>query len=107
MHIAALKNNAHIVQMLLDKGADVNIVNRNRENQTAIMCSAITGSFEAFKLLLDNGADINMESTNKIPTVKGLATRQGRIKILKYILEKVGNMYMNIFYLFECVLFRF
>ncbi len=46
-----------VVQLLLEKGADVNRVYKDRYTPLSAACSA--GSIEIVQLLLENGADVN------------------------------------------------
>lgn len=64
---AALFGHTKIVQLLLDRGAEVNAVVQNTRvgclgyySPTAISCAAETGREEIVKMLLAEGADVNI-----------------------------------------------
>ncbi|MGB7522410.1 MAG: ankyrin repeat domain-containing protein [Spirulinaceae cyanobacterium] len=58
---ASVTGNIDIVSMLLEAGADVNLVpKRNTDEPSALMLAAQEGHFEVVKVLVEAGADINM-----------------------------------------------
>jgi hypothetical protein len=60
LHYAAASGSNDIVQMLLDKGADINA--RSPNNTTPIMMAAFGGHIYTVKLLLDSGADAMLKN---------------------------------------------
>lgn len=57
---AAALGHSDVVKLLLDKGADANAKDENRE--TALIMAVSKGHFEVVKLLLEKGADVNMKA---------------------------------------------
>ena len=53
-----MKGNFDIVKLLLDRGADTNL--QNREDYTALIRAGWNGHIEIVRLLLDRGADPNI-----------------------------------------------
>jgi len=62
---AAAKGNPSAVQLLLEKGADIQ--SRTNDGQTAIMLATSMGRTDAVKLLIDAGAEINCVIPNGRP----------------------------------------
>lgn len=60
LSIAARLNNTEIINFLIDKEIDVNHINNNTIQSTALMDAAETNAVEAIKLLISKGADINI-----------------------------------------------
>lgn len=66
LHEAALKNHTFIIQLLLDRGADINA--RDTNDQTALHKAAWNNCTSAMRLLLDRGADPNARNlANQTP----------------------------------------
>ena len=66
LHEAALKNHRSVIQLFLDKGADINA--RDAENQTALHKAAWNNCTSAMRLLLERGADPNARNlANQTP----------------------------------------
>ena len=66
LHEAALKNHTSVIQLLLDRGADINA--RDAENQTALHKAAWNNCTSAMRLLLERGADPNARNhANQTP----------------------------------------
>jgi len=57
LHIACREKNFEIVKILIDNGADVNVV--DNEGWTPLMRAALTGDNDIVNLLLQNGAQAN------------------------------------------------
>lgn len=60
---AAEKANLRLMQILIDKGADVN--QKNTEGVTSLEMAAASGNAEAVKLLIDKGANAKQEAGGK------------------------------------------
>ena len=57
LHIAVDLKNARIVQLLLDRGADLEC--RNKDEKTPLISAAATGNPAIVRMLLNKGSDIN------------------------------------------------
>ena len=83
MTAAVFNNNAKMVKLLLNYGADVNT---KFEDETMLMFAARNGFTEIVKLLLDAGADVNIKNNAKetvLDIVKGLDFRDEIIQLLQ------------------------
>lgn len=72
-------------QILLDKGAEVNIIDNN-ERWTALMFAAAEGHLENVKLLLGQGADYKLKDTDG-DTAASFAVNNGHSQVAKMIEE--------------------
>ena len=64
LHLAVLKSNAPIVQVLLDNGADIEIKAKDVFEATPLIWAAYWGIPEMVRVLLEAGANINAEDAN-------------------------------------------
>ena len=64
LHLAVLKSNAPIVEVLLDNGANIEIKARDAFKATPLIWAAYWGIPEMVRLLLEAGANVNAEDTN-------------------------------------------
>jgi ankyrin repeat protein len=62
LHHAASSNRLQIVQLLLDRGADVNAKDHN--GRTPLHVASLEGEMQVVHALLDRGADINIQTKN-------------------------------------------
>ena len=84
MHWAALNLNKTHVELLLNKGADAQIINL-QNGKTPLHMSAFNGRFETSKFLIDNGADINAKDKNNFTPLM-YAKKNGRnIELIKML----------------------
>ena len=80
-------NNYETVRMLINRGADVNILNGNPLN-----LAAQNGDLDIVKLLIANGADVNL------PRDYGLyplhqAAASGHLEVVQYLIEKGADIH--------------
>jgi CHAT domain-containing protein/Flp pilus assembly protein TadD len=85
------------VQKLLESGADVNALDAN--GATPLMWAAYQGDLEMVKWLVDNGADpflkkgviyLNKEKTAYYGNLTGIAAAEGKLEMLRYLIEEIG-----------------
>ena len=57
LHLAAFAGNVANTQLLIDKGADVNVRAKSRFLNTPLQTALLTGQYETAKMLLEHGAD--------------------------------------------------
>jgi len=91
--VASGHGNARTVNVLLEKGIDVNITDDyNFNNNTALSIAVINAKYDVVELLIENGADINKEN-NKGDTPLIHAIRSEDYKMVQLLLE---HPYINI-----------
>jgi ankyrin repeat protein len=92
---ASWPDNAAIVSLLLDRGADpktkVETFGLAADVFTPVMAAAMRGDVEALKSLLDRGADVNVQGGDFGRTALLMATTTGRDDVVKLLLEKGAN----------------
>ncbi|CAO2658355.1 Nn.00g060780.m01.CDS01 [Neocucurbitaria sp. VM-36] len=93
LQIAAMRDQVHLVRMLLDKGAHVNAKPSPRYGATALQYAAISGNFDMFNMLLEAGAEINASPSDRDgrTPIEG-AAEWGRLDMTHYLLELGADM---------------
>jgi ankyrin repeat protein len=77
-----------MVKLLLDKGADVNLVNENGD--TSLMIAVSSGNLEITRLLLNRDADINLVNRYGLSTFE-IAVESDSMEMIELLLNKGGN----------------
>ena len=62
--VASANGNARMVNLLLEKGIDVNITDDYDYTNTALSTAVINAKYDVVELLIEKGADINKENNN-------------------------------------------
>ncbi|GFU57296.1 hypothetical protein NPIL_316821, partial [Nephila pilipes] len=89
LHIAALRGNCFIVELLLEKGVSVDAVNLS-DKISPLHCAADAGYVEIVKTLLNNKAKINVFRKDGL-TPLHLAAVKGHTSVVKLLLENGAN----------------
>jgi ankyrin repeat protein len=96
LHEAARQGNVEIVKLLIDRGADINIITVDRNRGTALHDAALKGNMEIVKMLIEKGSNVN--ATNKSGgTVLAKAISSGNKKVVELVLDSGGaiNVVLN------------
>ncbi|KAG9228536.1 ankyrin [Amylocarpus encephaloides] len=80
---------ALIVKLLLKKGADVTVA--NREGWTPLNSASYSGHVDVVKLLLEKGADMTVTSQSGWTPLNS-ASNRGHVDLVKLLLEKGADM---------------
>ncbi len=74
LHIAAISNQAEVIEFLLAKGADANTRAGDVNGSTPLIWATAFGKYEAVKMLIETGkADVNALDNNKTTALDALA----------------------------------
>jgi hypothetical protein len=84
MH-AALHGHIEIMNLLINKGADINWKNPKDKNRTPLMAAAENGKPEITRLLLEKGADANARLSSG-STALHFASMRGHVEVMKLLL---------------------
>lgn len=88
LHFASQEGFLGAVELLIEKGADVNAKDTN--DDTPLHNASVEGYLETVKFLISKGADVN--AVNKISmTPLHVSTWVHRYKVVKYLLSKGAN----------------
>ncbi|TGO57714.1 hypothetical protein BOTNAR_0196g00150 [Botryotinia narcissicola] len=96
---AARRKNIKLIEMLLNRGANINIL-RSHESVLAAACGTFEPDAEMIELLLDRGADVNFYCENGGITYNGTALQcavnsaacTGDLKIVRILLDHGANV---------------
>lgn len=84
---ACEKEDQSVVEFLVEKGTDVNILGGGCENCTSLQMAAKKGNLPLLNLLIDNGAKINGQQGSNGTTIE-YAIRSGDESVVRYLLDK-------------------
>lgn len=91
LYFASSEGHLEIVEMLLDKGANVNYMNYT--DKTPLITASINGHLDIVQVLLDYGADVNLTRSydrryNHRLTALSFALERGHLDIVKTLHDK-------------------
>ena len=89
LHIAYEHDSIELVQILLDKGADVNAQNNSKQTPLHIACKC--ESIELVQILLNKGADVNVQNNSK-QTPLHIACESDSIELVHILLDKGADV---------------
>ena len=69
IHLAVLKSNAEIVELLLDNGAQIDIKAKNKDQATPLHWAVFFQQKEMVSLLIESGANINALDANGLTPI--------------------------------------
>jgi uncharacterized protein len=90
LHMAAQEGNFNVVKVLVENGANVNIL--GPVNHSAIRIAARNGHLDIIKYLIEHGADADDKLGNDKATPLEAAAGKGHLEIVKYLVEKGANV---------------
>ena len=86
LHWAALNGWTEAVELLLDRGANVNMMSSG--GGTPLMEAAYTGKTEACRILIDRGAIVHIAEPNCGRTTLHMTTRWGSVDTARLLLDR-------------------
>ncbi len=86
--LAAAKGHAHVVGILLDKGANPSLAS----NEAALIASAQNGHLEVVKLLIEAGAKLEAVTSSMSSTPLHLAAQRGHPEVVGALIEAGANV---------------
>ena len=88
LHIAAWEGNIPLMKLYLERGTDVNLLNRHKETPLAL--AAWRGQKKAMDFLIENGADINVAPYSW--SALHYAVFSGQTAIVDFLLEQGADV---------------
>jgi ankyrin repeat protein len=89
--IASISGHLAVVNILLEKGADVNALSIRPKDCTPIMGAADAGHTEVVQTLKSHGADLSVIPDDGVTTLEG-AMEKGHLDTVKVLLEAIGGL---------------
>jgi ankyrin repeat protein len=84
LHAAAAVGNIRLIELLIDKGADLNAPDRRGISPLIVACA--TGQISSAKTLIEAGAKINIKPT-LAPTALIVAIQSGNVQLVETLLH--------------------
>jgi hypothetical protein len=92
LHDASMKGRTEVVNLLIEKGADIHVKNKN--GYTALHYASMKGRTEVVNLLIEKGADINVKNNNGL-TPLCWASRNGLTEVVNLLIEKGADIHVK------------
>ena len=89
LQAASYRGHDNVIQLLLDKGADVNTQSGSFGN--ALQAASYKGHHNVVQMLLDNGADVNTQSES-FDNALQTASSKGYDQVMKILLDKGADV---------------
>jgi len=89
LHIASFYCQVEVINILVGRGADINIC--NAKNETALHVAAISGSVEIIKILLDKGMSFDLKDAENT-TPLHLSALHGNLEATKALVERGASL---------------
>lgn len=93
LHLASACGHVDCVELLLSKGAEVNVCDGNDNRATPLACAASCGSVQVARVLLNNGADVN-SGYEQGKTALHWAIQAGSVECAKILLVRITNNHL-------------
>ncbi|GAB1316314.1 hypothetical protein MFIFM68171_06524 [Madurella fahalii] len=85
VHMAALKGQVKILEILLNKGADINVIDST--GRTPLHCAVEGSRMDTVKLLVDRGADVSLTDSKGVSPLQ-IAVEKGMEDAVLLFIEK-------------------
>ncbi|HRX31233.1 MAG TPA: ankyrin repeat domain-containing protein [Tenuifilaceae bacterium] len=99
LHIAVNSNNYEVSKWLIQKGANCNLL---INNLTPLIIAAMNNYKKVAELLVAGGADVNFYNNNR-NTPLYYAARFGNVDVVKLLIKKKANPYIENFHGYNCL----
>ena len=85
MHVAAILGQYEVAELLIQKGANVNV--SGDDGGTALHAAAFLGQYEVAKLLVQKGADVNARKNDGVTAMDVLKVDWGTTEFIARLLQ--------------------
>ena len=90
LSLSSKGNNAQLIQMVIDGGANVNV--QDKQGYTPLLYSCAKGYYDNVKILLENGADVNVKLKKETPILLAMKNDNITPEILELLIEKGADV---------------
>jgi ankyrin repeat protein len=92
LNVAALRGNLKTIELLIEKGASVNaIANESNDNQTPLHWAAKSRKSETAKLLIEKGAHVNAPANDNVTSLH-IAAQSGNLETVALLIEQKADL---------------
>jgi ankyrin repeat protein len=86
LHIAVAHNEIEMAKLILDKGADVNVLSKGHKKATPLHYAVVCGNIEMASLLIAHGAQVSKPGYKEVPLLTASAAT-GNIEMANLLLK--------------------